>query len=76
MASILPQTAFRVLRTVPRAASPLPRAIVRLGISTQLPRAQPLFHRFVSGVPQEQPRLRLGATGMILLAHRCNRWSY
>lgn len=66
MASILPQTAFRALRTVPRAATPLPRAIVRPGISTQLPRAQPLLRRFVSNVPQEQPRLRLGATGIVL----------
>lgn len=64
MASILPQTAFRALRTIPRAASPLTRAAVRPGISTQLPQAQPL-RRFISGIPQDQPRLRLGATGMI-----------
>lgn len=64
MAAILPQTAFRALRTLPRVAS-IPRTTVRPGIWTQLPRApQPLTRRFVSNIPQEQPRLRLGATGM------------
>lgn len=59
MASILPQTAFRAIR----AAAPLPRAVVRPSLKTQLPRAQPVFRRFIN-IPQEQPRLRLGATGM------------
>ncbi|ODM20221.1 Mitochondrial peroxiredoxin PRX1 [Aspergillus cristatus] len=62
MAAILPQTAFRALRILPRVAS-VPRTTVRPGIWTQLPRApQPLTRRFVSNIPQEQPRLRLGAT--------------
>lgn len=64
MAAILPQAAFRALRTLPRVAS-VPRTAVHPGIWTQLPRApQPLNRRFVSNIPQEQPRLRLGATGM------------
>ena len=64
MASILPQMAFRALRTLPRAAAPLPRTAVRPSVATHAPRMQqPLLRRFITNIPQEQPRLRLGATG-------------
>ena len=67
MASILPQTAFRALRTLPRAAAPLPRAAVRPSVATHAPRMQqPLLRRFNTNIPQEQPRLRLGATGRVI----------
>ena len=66
MASIIPQTAFRALRTLPRVAAPLPRAAVRPSVATHAPRMQqPLLRRFITNVPQEQPRLRLGATGRV-----------
>lgn len=66
MASILPQTAFRALRTLPRVAAPLPRAAVRPNVATHVPRMQqPLLRRFITNIPQEQPRLRLGATGRV-----------
>ena len=71
MASILPQTAFRALRTLPRVAAPLPRAAVRPSVATYVPRVQqPLLRRFISDIPQEQPRLRLGATGGVQLMRR------
>ncbi|KAL1863713.1 hypothetical protein Plec18170_000551 [Paecilomyces lecythidis] len=66
MAAILPRAGLRALRTLPRAtpvargsfASTLPR--------TQRPLAQPITRRFLAtGIP-EQPRLRLGSTGMFL----------
>lgn len=58
MASMIaPQMALRAFRTAPKA---VPWA----KLSTQLPRAQPAFRRFFTAVPQEQPRLRLGSTGM------------
>lgn len=58
MASMIaPQMAFRAFKTAPKAA---PWA----KLSAQLPRAQPAFRRFFAAVPQEQPRLRLGSTGM------------
>ena len=63
MASILPQTAFRALRTLPRVAAPLPRAAVRPSAAPRM--QQPLLRRFITNIPQEQPRLRLGATGMV-----------
>lgn len=54
---IAPQMAFRALRAAPRAA---PWAT----LSAQLPLAQPTFRRFFAAPAQEQPRLRLGSTGM------------
>lgn len=58
MASIIaPQMAFRALRTTPRAA-PWARL-------SALPRAQPALSRFFAAPAQEQPRLRLGSTGMV-----------
>lgn len=54
---IAPQMAFRAFRAAPRAA---PWA----SLSAQLPRAQPAFRRFFASPAQEQPRLRLGSTGM------------
>lgn len=58
MASMLaPQLAFRALRTAPRAA-PWARL-------SALPRAQPVLRRFLAASAQEQPRLRLGSTGIL-----------
>lgn len=54
---ITPQMAFRAFKAAPKVA---PWA----KLSAQLPRAQPAFRRFFAAVPQEQPRLRLGSTGM------------
>jgi hypothetical protein len=54
---IAPQMAVRAFRTAPKVA---PWA----KLSAQLPRAQPAFRRFFAAAPQEQPRLRLGSTGM------------
>lgn len=60
MASMIaPQIAFRALRAAPKPA-PWAR------LSAQLPRAQPAFRRFFAAPAQEQPRLRLGSTGMLL----------
>jgi len=58
MASIIaPQMAFRALRAAPRAA-PWARL-------SALPRAQPVLRRFLAASAQEQPRLRLGSTGIV-----------
>jgi len=58
MASIIaPKMAFRALRAAPRAA---PWA----SLNAKLPQAQPAFRRFFAAPAQEQPRLRLGSTGM------------
>lgn len=54
---IAPQMAFRAFKAPPKVA---PWA----KLSAQLPRSQPAFRRFFAAVPQEQPRLRLGSTGM------------
>lgn len=62
MASILPRAGFRAFTALPRAV-----ALPRVSLASKLPRAQPLAQpiarRFVSNIPQEQPRLRLGSTG-------------
>ncbi|QMW45603.1 hypothetical protein AFCA_009688 [Aspergillus flavus] len=61
MASILPRAGFRAFTALPRAV-----ALPRVSLASKLPRAQPLAQpiarRFVSNIPQEQPRLRLGST--------------
>ncbi|GAB1208117.1 hypothetical protein APSETT445_006857 [Aspergillus pseudonomiae] len=61
MASILPRAGFRALTALPRVA-----ALPRVSLASKLPRvqplAQPIARRFVSNIPQEQPRLRLGST--------------
>jgi peroxiredoxin (alkyl hydroperoxide reductase subunit C) len=57
MASIMSsKMAFRAFKSTPKAAS-------WAGLNAQLPRA-PTFRRFYAASPQEQPRLRLGSTGM------------
>lgn len=57
MASFITPQVCRAFRAAPKAA-PWAR------LSTQLPRAQPAFRRFYAAPAQEQPRLRLGSTGM------------
>lgn len=58
MASIIaPKMAFRAFRAAPKAT---PWA----SLNAQLPLAQPAFRRFFAAPAQEQPRLRLGSTGM------------
>lgn len=59
MASFIAPQVCRAFRSAPKAA-PWAR------LSTQLPRAQPAFRRFFAAPAKEQPRLRLGSTGMDL----------
>lgn len=67
MAAILPRTSLRALRALPRVAP-----VARGSFASTLPRAQqplvqPITRRFLAtGIP-EQPRLRLGSTGMVSL---------
>jgi hypothetical protein len=60
MTSFIAPQVCRAFRAAPKAA-PWAR------LSTQLPRVQPAFRRFYAASAQEQPRLRLGSTGMKLL---------
>lgn len=62
MASFIAPQVCRAFRAAPKAA-PWAR------LSTQLPRAQPALRRFYAASTQEQPRLRLGSTGMWLHVH-------
>lgn len=63
MASMIaPKMALRAFKAAPKVA-PWTK------LSAQLPRAQPAFRRFFAAAPQEQPRLRLGSTGMIEQDH-------
>ncbi|KAL4781682.1 thioredoxin-like protein [Aspergillus varians] len=55
MTSFFPRTTFRTLSTLSKAA---PWCKTRVSA----PLAQPLVRRFLSTLPQEQPRLRLGST--------------
>lgn len=55
--------AFRAFQAAPKAA---PWA----SLNAQLPRA-PAFRRFYAASTQEQPRLRLGSTGMATMDHVC-----
>ncbi|KAB8274049.1 thioredoxin-like protein [Aspergillus minisclerotigenes] len=61
MASILPRAGFRAFTALPRAAA-LPRVSLASKLPRALPLAQSIARRFVSNIPQEQPRLRLGST--------------
>ncbi|OJJ96417.1 hypothetical protein ASPACDRAFT_81144 [Aspergillus aculeatus ATCC 16872] len=60
MASIISRTSFRALTALPRA-TPLPRLSLSSQLPRMQPRVQPLPRRFLTTIPQEQPRLRLGS---------------
>lgn len=59
MAVFIPRAGFRAFSTVPKVAP-----ISRVSRVSQIPAGQPIIRRFLATTPQEQPRLRLGSTGM------------
>ena len=63
MASFLPRAGLRAFTALPRAA-PLTRVTFASKLPRTQPFSQPLARRFLATVPQEQPRIRLGSTGI------------